>query len=90
MIYQASGNSVLAEETQRMHKRLRPFRRRQLDVSGRLEQSMKEHEAILAAIEEGDADKAAELMRGHIYTLGNTYDQYLSALEEVPADDMGL
>lgn len=90
MIYQASGNSVLAEETQRMHKRLRPFRRRQLDVSGRLEQSMKEHGEILAAIDEGDAEKAAELMRGHIYTLGHTYDQYLSALEEVPADDMGL
>ena len=86
MIYQASGNSVLAEEAQRMHRRLRPFRRKQLDVHGRLAQSMQEHGDILAAIDEGDADRAADLMRSHIYTLGNTYDQYLAALEEVPAD----
>ncbi|SFO62957.1 DNA-binding transcriptional regulator, GntR family [Cohaesibacter marisflavi] len=90
MIYQASGNAVLEEETLRMHRRLRPFRRKQLDVSGRLEQSMQEHDDILAAMDEGDEEKAAELMRKHIYTLGNTYDQYLAALEEVPADIMNL
>lgn len=90
MIYQASGNSVLAEEALRMHRRLRPFRRRQLDVTGRLAQSMKEHSDILAAIADGEAERAADLMRGHIYTLGNTYDQYLSTLEEAPVEEVGL
>ncbi len=90
MIYQASGNSVLVEETQRMHRRLRPFRRKQLDVEGRLPQSMQEHAEILAAMEEGDSELAAEKMRKHIYTLGSTYDQYLSSLEEVPADDISI
>lgn len=80
MIYEASGNQVLAEETQRMHRRLRPFRRQQLDVSGRLAKSMAEHAEILDAMNAGDAERAAELMRKHINTLGTTYDSYLATL----------
>ncbi|MGR3379331.1 GntR family transcriptional regulator [Salipiger abyssi] len=86
MIYEASGNQVLAEETQRMHRRLRPFRRQQLDVSGRLAKSMKEHADILDAMNAGDADRAADLMRLHINTLSSTYDSYLMTIGE-PAKD---
>lgn len=84
MIYEASGNQVLAEETQRMHRRLRPFRRQQLDVTGRLADSMQEHSDILAAMERGEAEAAAELMRGHINSLSTTYDRYLATLGEAP------
>jgi len=80
MIYEASGNQILAEETKRMDRRLRPFRRQQLDVTGRLAKSMQEHDGILDAIERGDADHAAELMRDHINTLSSTYDLYLASL----------
>ncbi len=81
-IYEASGNEFLAEETQRLLERLHPFRRRQLDVTGRLQQSMREHSAILDAMDLGDADRAAELMRGHINTLGDTYYQYINLVED--------
>mgnify|MGYP001393183500 FL=1 len=37
-IYQMSGNSFLADEARRLHDRLRPFRRRQLRVRGRMEE----------------------------------------------------
>ncbi|WP_328805855.1 GntR family transcriptional regulator [Salipiger abyssi] len=87
MIYEASGNQVLAEETQRMHRRLRPFRRQQLDVSGRLAKSMKEHADILDAMNAGDADRAADLMRLHINTLSSTYDSYLTTLGEHVRDN---
>lgn len=80
MIYEASGNQVLAEETQRMHRRLRPFRRQQLDVTGRLAKSMQEHDGILDAMEQGDAERAADLMRQHINTLSTTYDSYLTSM----------
>ncbi|MBE9640507.1 GntR family transcriptional regulator [Salipiger mangrovisoli] len=85
-IYEASGNQVLAEEAQRMDRRLRPFRRRQLDVSGRLAASMREHGGFLDAMERGEADKAADLMRAHIMSLSTTYDRYLAMLGET-ADD---
>lgn len=81
-IYEASGNQVLTEETQRMHRRLHPFRRQQLDVTGRLADSMQEHSDILAAMERGDAEGAADLMRGHINSLSSTYDRYLTALND--------
>ncbi|WP_319520640.1 GntR family transcriptional regulator [uncultured Martelella sp.] len=81
MFYEASGNSVLAEEAGRMHQRLRPFRRHQLDVKGRLAKSMREHAEILEAMDNGDAELAAERMRRHINTLGATYDEYISTLE---------
>lgn len=87
MLYEASGNAVLAEETQRMHDRLRPFRRQQLDVKGRLEKSMKEHAGILDAMDQGNEELAADRMRSHINTLGVTYDQYLTTLGEKPASD---
>ncbi|MFV0333891.1 MAG: FCD domain-containing protein [Tropicimonas sp.] len=41
---------------------------------------MKEHTAILDAMERGDAAGAADLMRQHINSLGTTYDTYLATL----------
>ncbi len=84
MIYEASGNQVLAEEAQRMNRRLRPFRRQQLDVSGRLELSMQEHAAILKAMDTGDSVAAGDLMRDHISSLQTTYDRYLATLDDGP------
>lgn len=79
-LYDASGNSILAEEAKRMERRLRPFRRAQLGMQGRLNQSMEEHAEILVAIDSGDADKAADLMRKHINMLSTTYDAYVDTL----------
>lgn len=80
-LYEASGNTVLAEEAKRMERRLRPFRRAQLGMTGRPEDSMQEHADIIAAIDAGDAERAADLMRNHINTLSKSYDSYRHALE---------
>ncbi len=81
ILYQQSGNSFLENECQRLHKRLHPFRRMQLRARGRLRQSMAEHEAIVAALEDGDADRAADALRAHVAVQGEKFHNLLSSLK---------
>lgn len=69
-IYDETGNAFLARETGRLHRRLRPFRRTQLHLRGRLAQSLAEHRAIVDALEAGDAAAAAERLRAHVAVQG--------------------
>jgi DNA-binding GntR family transcriptional regulator len=82
LIYRAAGNSFLAAEAIRLQKRLRPFRRMQLRARGRMAQSMKEHAAILKALEAGDGDLAAAGLRGHVAVQGERFHDLLSAYEQ--------
>lgn len=66
LIYEGARNSYLREITQATRARLGPYRGAQLEAPQRLAQSHREHEAILAAIVRGEADKAARLMRRHL------------------------
>ena len=77
-IYKMSGNSFLTVEAQRLHDRLRPFRRLQLRVRGRMDESMDEHDIILAAIRDGDIQKAVNTMRNHITILGERFNDLVS------------
>lgn len=78
IIYQQSGNSFLASETGKLHKRLKPFRRQQLRLRGRMEQSMREHEAVLEALVEGDAELAASTLRGHVAVQGEKFHHLMN------------
>jgi len=80
LIYQECANRYLETETLRLHKRLQPYRLRQLKVRGRMAQSMEEHEAIVAALEMGDGDKAAEIIRSHITVQGERFRDLISAM----------
>jgi DNA-binding GntR family transcriptional regulator len=82
LIYKAAGNNFLATEAQRLQKRLRPFRRMQLRARGRMQQSMREHAAILKALEAGDADVAAAALRSHVVVQGERFHDLLSAYEK--------
>ncbi|PRX33940.1 DNA-binding transcriptional regulator, GntR family [Meinhardsimonia xiamenensis] len=73
IIYRESGNSFLEAETRALHRRLEPFRRRQLRLRGRMAQSMSEHEAIVEALERGDAEEAAEALRRHVAVQGEKF-----------------
>ena len=86
-IYKMSGNSFLAAEAQRLHDRLRPFRRLQLRVRGRMGESMDEHDIILAAIRDGDVQQAADTMRGHITILGERFNDLVSGFNLLMADN---
>ena len=95
-IYAASQNAFLIEQTLLLQRRLRPYRRLQLRVRDRMSNSQAEHEAITAAIIAGDADLAAEHIRGHIVIQGERFGDLVasvaqwragaeSANEELPA-----
>ena len=85
-IYQMSGNSFLANEARRLHDRLRPFRRLQLRVRGRMEESMAEHDIILAALRDGDADRAVETMKKHITIVGVRFNDLVSSFNRIMGD----
>ncbi len=80
LIYQECGNRYLERETLRLHKRLQPYRKRQLQVRGRMAQSMEEHGAIVTALEAGDGDRAADIIRAHITVQGERFRDLISAM----------
>ncbi len=81
IIYRQSGNSFLAQEAQRLQHRLKPFRRIQLRLRGRMAQSMSEHEAIVAALKAGDPVGAADALRGHVAVQGEKFHHLMSHLK---------
>ena len=82
IIYQQSGNSFLAQEATKLHKRLKPFRRQQLRFRGRMAQSMAEHEHVVAALENGTAEAAADTLRGHVAVQGEKFHQLMATLKK--------
>ncbi|MEE4188312.1 MAG: GntR family transcriptional regulator [Roseobacter sp.] len=82
IIYRESGNEYLERECHRLHRRLQPFRRMQLRLRGRLNQSMSEHEDILSALEAGDGAKAAEAIRGHVAVQGEKFHHLIASLKQ--------
>ncbi len=81
MIYDAAQSNYLKDLAVRLQKRLRPYRRIQLYLRGRLEQSMAEHEAILQAISDGDSDRAVSELRGHVAVQGEKFHHLLTHLK---------
>lgn len=81
ILYRQSGNGFLEQECLRLQRRLQPFRRAQLRVRGRMRQSMAEHEAIVAAIEAADGEKAAEAIRNHVSVQGEKFHHLMASLK---------
>ena len=86
-IYKMSGNSFLTVEAQRLHDRLRPYRRLQLRVRGRMGESMNEHDIILAAMRDGDGQQAVFTMRKHITILGERFNDLVSGFNLLMANN---
>jgi len=80
LIYTQSGNRFLEQEASRLHRRLKPYRRMQLHLRGRMRQSMGEHDGIVEAIATGDAETAARLLRDHVAVQGEKFHHLLSQL----------
>ncbi|MCY1665882.1 GntR family transcriptional regulator [Rhizobium sp. SL86] len=76
LIYEASGNGFLAEETSAMQGRLKAFRQAQLFVPDRLARSMQEHRMILKALEAQDAPAVERLVRDHVRIQSTTYQEF--------------
>ncbi|SEL62890.1 transcriptional regulator, GntR family [Roseovarius azorensis] len=80
VIYHEAGNAFLEQEALRLHRRLKPFRRLQLRFRGRMAQSMAEHETIVAALRAGEAERAAEALRGHVAIQGEKFHLLMASL----------
>lgn len=80
LIYDAAQSNYLRDLVIKLQKRLKPYRRMQLHLRGRLEQSMSEHESILAALTEGDSLRAANELRGHVAVQGEKFHHLLTHL----------
>ncbi|MEP3333766.1 GntR family transcriptional regulator [Sedimentitalea sp.] len=80
-IYDQSGNSFLAKEARRLQHRLKPYRRIQLHLRGRMAQSMAEHQAIVSALRDGDHLGAADALRGHVAVQGEKFRHLMSSIE---------
>ena len=82
ILYRQSGNGFLEQESRRLHRRLQPFRRLQLRVRGRLAQSMAEHEAIVDALEAGDAKGAGAALKSHVAVQGEKFHHLIASLRQ--------
>lgn len=83
IIYQQSGNSFLSSEAGALHRRLKPFRRQQLRLRGRMGQSMTEHKNIVEALEQGDPERAANVLRDHVAIQGEKFHSLMATLKAV-------
>ena len=81
-ILQAAHNSFLTEQSSQLHRRLKAFRRLQLRTRGRMNTSFNEHDAVVKAIEVGDAQKAAEEMRNHVVVQGERFADLLATIHQ--------
>jgi DNA-binding GntR family transcriptional regulator len=83
LIYEASGNAFLAEQANALQRRLKPYRRLQLRVPGRVGRSLSEHNDVLDAIRSHDPLRAQEAMRKHIVIQGEFLSDFLAAIRPV-------
>lgn len=79
-IYAGGHNAFLAEQARALHRRLRPYRRLQLRVRGRVQTSFGEHDAVVKAILAGDGDTTATLLRDHIMIQGQRFGDLVASL----------
>lgn len=80
IIYRECGNVFLEQETVNLHRRLKPFRRIQLRLRGRMPQSMAEHEAIIEALSAGDSAAAGKALHNHVAVQGEKFQRLINSL----------
>jgi DNA-binding GntR family transcriptional regulator len=81
IIYEASHNGFLLEQAKALHTRLAPYRRLQLRVRYRINQSMVEHREVFAAIEAGDSAKAQASLKAHVSVQGEKFSDLVASLK---------
>lgn len=85
VLYRASRNQFLAAEALRLHNRLKPYRRLQLRIRGRIATSIAEHERIVAAILDGQGAAAQDHARAHIVIQGERFADLIASLSHLDA-----
>ncbi len=70
-----------------MRNRVNPYRRYITYQPGRMGKSHAEHEAIIKAIDSGNADKAQKLMRDHVNMLGEVVADFIASFAGLPVPE---
>lgn len=83
VIYDASGNTFLAEQAKGLRRRLQPYRRLQLRVRNRMSVSFGEHEDIVAALVAGDGETAAARLRAHVVVQGERFTDLVASMRNM-------
>ncbi|HKS86372.1 MAG TPA: FCD domain-containing protein, partial [Pseudolabrys sp.] len=86
-IFVGSKNRFLQQESRALRNRVNPYRRYITYQPGRMTKSQAEHEAIIKAIESGNADEAQRLMRGHVNMLGEVVADFIASLAGLPVPE---
>ena len=81
LLYRACGNGYLCAQATALHRRLKPYRRLQLRVRGRMRRSLAEHRAIVDAITGERPDEAETVLRNHILIQGEGFNDLVAGLE---------
>jgi DNA-binding GntR family transcriptional regulator len=79
-LYHATHNSCLIRQTISTRNRLGAYRRFQLRRNNRLAESFREHEAVVNAIRNGQAEEADRIMREHISVQGSHITSLIASL----------
>lgn len=79
-IYLGCHNGFLTEEVIRLRDRTKVYRRLQLRLRGRVQNSFSEHEAIVSAIRDGDPDRAEEAAKAHVLIQGERFTDFMASL----------
>ena len=80
-------NEVLIDLANTIGARVLPYRAQQAFQAGRLEKSRKEHSLILNAVQQGDDEKAYQLMRDHFDVVSGNVTDILSAAKAAVTND---
>lgn len=75
-IYNASHNAFLANKTRQLKQRLKPYRRLQLQVHGRVTDSIQEHRNIYSAINARDSELAEKALKHHVLIQGEHFGDF--------------
>lgn len=80
-IYEASCNAFLADQTRGLRNRVAAYRRRVTHMPNRIEDTIREHAEIMAAILARDPERAHASMRSHLTLLGDNLLDFIAAFE---------
>lgn len=88
LIYAASQNEFLAEQTAALRNRIGAYRRIVTNRPSRRRDTIEEHAEVLRSIAAGDEEAAANAMRGHVNLLGEKLLDFLAVFPKDGAGDM--
>lgn len=85
IIYDGSGNAVLARQLRVMRSRMRHPQDALFDRPGRIRNSLAEHRVVVEAILAGDEEAADRGMTGHILSGGNVWTDTIASMTRLQA-----